>query len=189
MTLSNLKQKWQKSRSNYNWEFDPGSGLTLAACITHASRTMKFNLTLRSKVKWISGGRVSNTWVTCLTQGDSRWKRRIIPYKVRLSHESLTKVLSSVRWTCVWLASWWDKGPPRQRSVAGLRECTATLGLRHGPNSYGRQQWGILHNGGNPDAATPRDLESLRIVKIFCIGRKWQYYTNKVRLITCQQPR
>ena len=30
------------------------------------------------------------------------------------------------------------------------------MGLRHGPNSYGRQQWGILHNGGNPDAATPR---------------------------------
>ena len=29
--------------------------------------------------------------------------------------------------------------------------------LRHGPNSYGRQQWGILHNGGNPDAATPRE--------------------------------
>ena len=33
----------------------------------------------------------------------------------------------------------------------------ATLGLRHGPDSYGRQQWGILHNGGNPDAATPRE--------------------------------
>ena len=30
------------------------------------------------------------------------------------------------------------------------------MGLRHGPNSYGRQQWGILHNGGNSDAATPR---------------------------------
>ena len=30
------------------------------------------------------------------------------------------------------------------------------MGLRHGPDSYGRQQWGILHNGGNPDAATPR---------------------------------
>ena len=29
--------------------------------------------------------------------------------------------------------------------------------LRHGPYSYGRQQWGILHNGGNPDAATPRE--------------------------------
>ena len=32
------------------------------------------------------------------------------------------------------------------------------MGLRHGPNSYGRQQWGILHNGGNPDAATPQTL-------------------------------
>ena len=31
------------------------------------------------------------------------------------------------------------------------------MGLRHGPNSYGRQQWGILHNGRKPDAATPRE--------------------------------
>ena len=30
------------------------------------------------------------------------------------------------------------------------------MGLRYGPDSYGRQQWGILRNGGNPDAATPR---------------------------------
>ena len=29
--------------------------------------------------------------------------------------------------------------------------------LRDGPNSYGRQQWGILGNGGNPDPATPRE--------------------------------
>jgi hypothetical protein len=36
-------------------EFDPGSGRTLAACLTHASRAMKF---LR---KWISGERVRNT--------------------------------------------------------------------------------------------------------------------------------
>ncbi len=36
-------------------EFDPGSGRTLAACLTHASRTMKF---LRG---WISGERVRNT--------------------------------------------------------------------------------------------------------------------------------
>ena len=47
-------------------------------------------------------------------------------------------------------------GPPWRRSVAGLRGRTAALGLRHGPDSYGRQQWGILRNGGNPDAATPR---------------------------------
>src|SRR6185312_10593023 len=54
------------------------------------------------------------------------------------------------------LASWWGNGPPRLRRVAGLRGRSATLGLRHGPDSYGRQQLGILHNGGNPDAATPR---------------------------------
>src|SRR5271156_691265 len=54
------------------------------------------------------------------------------------------------------LASWWGKGSPRRRSVAGLRGRSATLGLRHGPDSYGRQQWGILRNGRKPDAATPR---------------------------------
>src|SRR5881409_3685549 len=47
--------------------------------------------------------------------------------------------------------------PPRRRSVAGLRGRSATLGLRHGPDSYGRQQWGILRNGRKPDAATPRE--------------------------------
>src|SRR5712691_3981349 len=46
------------------------------------------------------------------------------------------------------LACWRGNGPPRRRS--------ATLGLRHGPDSYGRQQWGILRNGRKPDAATPR---------------------------------
>src|SRR5213075_2525030 len=54
------------------------------------------------------------------------------------------------------LASWRGNGPPRRRSVAGLRGRPATLGLRHGPDSYGRQQWGILDNGGNPDPAMPR---------------------------------
>ena len=75
------------------------------------------------------------------------------------------------RWPRVWLDSWWGNGSPSRRSVAGLRGWTATLGLRHGPDSYGRQQWGILHNGGNPDAATPRegwrfsDCKPLSLVK------------------------
>nr|GEW34514.1 reverse transcriptase domain-containing protein [Tanacetum cinerariifolium] len=30
-----------------------------------------------------------------------------------------------------------------------------TLGLRHGPDSYGRQQWGIFRNGRKPDGAIP----------------------------------
>src|SRR5438094_8588264 len=53
------------------------------------------------------------------------------------------------------LASWRGKSPPRRRSVAGLRGRPATLRLRHGPDSYGRQQWRILDNGGNPDPAMP----------------------------------
>ena len=36
-------------------EFDPGSGRTLAACLTHASRTLK------PVFGWMSGERVSNT--------------------------------------------------------------------------------------------------------------------------------
>ena len=59
-------------------------------------------------------------------------------------------------WARGLLASWWGNGPPRRLWVAGLRDRPARLGLRHGPDSYGRQQWGILRNGRKPDAATPR---------------------------------
>ena len=31
------------------------------------------------------------------------------------------------------------------------------IGTENGPDSYGRQQWGILGNGGNSDPATPRE--------------------------------
>jgi hypothetical protein len=54
-------------------EFDPGSGRTLAACLTHASRTMKL---FRG---WISGERVSNTWAICPALRDKPWKRGLIP--------------------------------------------------------------------------------------------------------------
>ena len=40
--------------------------------------------------------------------------------------------------------------------VRGLRGCSRTLGLRHCPDSYGRQQSRIIHNGRKPDDATPR---------------------------------
>ena len=59
-------------------EFDPGSGWTLAACITHSSRTECSNT--------LSGGRVSNAWVTCLSQGDNVWKRTLIPHNASKSH-------------------------------------------------------------------------------------------------------
>ena len=76
------------------------------------------------------------------------------------------------RWTYIRLASWWGNGLPRRRSVAGLRGWSATLGLRHGPDSYGRQQWGILDNGGNPDPAMPRVWRRPSGCKALSIGRK-----------------
>ena len=44
----------------FNKEFDPGSGRTLAARLTHASRTEMFRLNLRRMNKHLSGERVSN---------------------------------------------------------------------------------------------------------------------------------
>ena len=46
------------------------------------------------------------------------------------------------------------------------------MGLRYGPDSYGRQQWGILRNGGNPDAATPREGRRLSGCKLLFLGKK-----------------
>ncbi len=40
--------------------------------------------------------------------------------------------------------------------VAGLRGWSATLGLRHCPDSYGRLQSRIFHNARKRDGATPR---------------------------------
>ena len=84
---------------------------------------------------------------------NKHWKRCLIPHTTDLSGK--TSVV--IRWAYIRLASWWGKGLPRRWSVAGLRGWSATLGLRHGPDSYGRQQWGILDNGRKPDPAIPRE--------------------------------
>jgi len=54
-------------------EFDSGSGRTLAACLTHASRTE------RSLRRYSSGERVSNTWVICPALRDKPGKLGLIP--------------------------------------------------------------------------------------------------------------
>ena len=54
-------------------EFDPGSGRTLAACLTHASRTER---PLRG---YSSGERVSNTCVICPELWDKPGKLGLIP--------------------------------------------------------------------------------------------------------------
>ena len=41
---------------------------------------------LRPEDKLSSGGRVSNTWVTCLMEGDNREKSLLIPHKHTVPH-------------------------------------------------------------------------------------------------------
>ena len=41
-----------------------------------------------------SGGRVSNAWTTCLSQGDSSWKRLVIPHTLMSPHGDVRKDLS-----------------------------------------------------------------------------------------------
>ena len=78
----------------FNKEFDPGSGRTLAARLTHASRTEIIELNLRRKFDYLSGERVSNAWVTCLLEGDNSWKRLLIPHKTTVPHGTGVKELS-----------------------------------------------------------------------------------------------
>ena len=66
-------------------EFDPGSGWTLAACLTHSSRTDSSNT--------VSGGRVSNAWAICLCVRDNVWKRTLIPHEAYESHDLYAKDL------------------------------------------------------------------------------------------------
>ena len=77
-------------------EFDPGSGWTLAACLTHASRTELFRWSFRMDPAQLSGGRVSNAWATCPSEGDNSWKRLLIPHNVFGRHLLNTK--GEIRW-------------------------------------------------------------------------------------------
>src|ERR1700709_597932 len=70
----------------FNGEFDPGSGRTLAACLTHASRTE------RPACGYSSGERVSNTWATCPQLRDNTWKQVLIPDNNFSSHGGWFKV-------------------------------------------------------------------------------------------------
>src|SRR5207342_1970803 len=87
--------------------------------------------------------------------GDNPPKGELIPHDLETAKQGTARP-RAIGAADVRLACWRGKSPPRRRSVAGLRGRPATLGLRHGPDSYGRQQWGILDNGRKPDPAMPR---------------------------------
>ena len=65
-----------KNRIIYKEEFDPGSGWTLAAGLTHASR----GAARGSNTLAATGGRVRNAWATCPYPGDNHWKRCLISH-------------------------------------------------------------------------------------------------------------
>ena len=110
----------------------------------------------------LSGGRVSNTWITCLVPGDNGWKRPLIP----------NEVSDGIIWDksggpgngpCgIWevhaiSACWGGKSSPRLRRLGGLRDWPPTLGLRNCPDSYGRLQSRIIRNERKLDDATLRE--------------------------------
>ena len=68
-------------------EFDPGSGWTLAACLTHASRAEIIAEGGFGRIHgYLSGGWVRNAWRTCPSQGDNSWKRLLIPHMLTAPH-------------------------------------------------------------------------------------------------------
>jgi hypothetical protein len=117
-----------------------------------------------------SGERVSNAWVTFLEVRDSSSKDGIILDSLVYREVFPVKNFAS-RLAHVLSASWWCNGLPRLRRIAGVRARSATVELRHGPHSYGRQQLGILHNGGNPDVATPRGGRRFSDRKLLLYGK------------------
>ena len=85
-------------------EFDPGSGRTLAACLIHASRTRATGACTGQS----SGERVSNTWVTCPSEGDNIRKRMLKPHRSfnRMVEGGKEAQASADGWTRGALASW-----------------------------------------------------------------------------------
>lgn len=78
------------------------------------------------------------------------------------------KLKGAVWWAYKASGSWLGKGWPSQRRLAGLLGRSAALGLRHGPDSHGRLQWGILDNGRKPDPAIWREWRrAMQLVKLF----------------------
>jgi hypothetical protein len=81
----------EESRYDFSGEFDPGSGRTLAACLTHASRAECIDGILREEDDVLSGGWVSNAWATCLEDRDNSLKGMLIPDVVKYLHGYLIK--------------------------------------------------------------------------------------------------
>ncbi len=107
-----------------------------------------------------SGGRVRNAWVICLRVGDNSAKAGLIPNVVtgRMAGRLKVGILRDLPLEEK-PASHQLVGEVKAHQglrVAGLRGWSATLGLRHCPDSYGRLQSRIICNARKRDNATLR---------------------------------
>ncbi len=103
---------------------------------------------------------MSNAWVTYPLVGDNPWKRGLIPNVVSRGIPGLLKAgilrnLSLREGPASHQLVGWVMAYQGLR-VAGLRGWSATLGLRHCPDSYGRLQSRIIRNARKRDDATLR---------------------------------
>ena len=73
---------------------------------------------------------------------------------------------------CGRLASWWGKSLPRQRSVAGLRGRSATLGLRTAQTPTGGSSEEFSSMGETLNEQRRVQDEGFRIVNCFSLGRE-----------------
>ncbi len=103
---------------------------------------------------------MSNAWVTCLPIGDNSAKAGLIPNVVELCMQQRSKI-------GIFRDLSLGEGPAYHQLVggvmayqglrlAGLRGWSATLGLRHCPDSYGRLQSRIIVNARKREHATLR---------------------------------
>ena len=81
-------QETKKLKIINNGEFDPGSGLTLAAGLIHASRTV----TGDSNIMLTSGARVRNTYATYPLLGHNLEKSGLILHVIMNRHLLIIKV-------------------------------------------------------------------------------------------------
>ena len=87
-----------------------------------------------------TGARVRNAYVTYLIQGHNTEKLVLIPHNTKEGILRRGKASAGLGWACGALGSRGCNGPPSRRCVGVLRGRSPTLVLRHGPDSYGRQQ-------------------------------------------------
>ena len=80
-------RRGEVENNSYNEEFDPGSGWTLAAGLTHASRGAAGG----SNTLLATGARVRNAYATCPWQGDNPVKTGLIPRNAAGPHGPAAK--------------------------------------------------------------------------------------------------